>query len=188
MRGEFKKDMAAFFDKLEGQIGREIRVGTEIECKLDALASFVALARTPVSRERSSKTLNYPPQPEGPARLNRELTNLGKGIALVQGKGEVDEEVYSLLRKVASDTLPYPQRDILPALWKERIYGDNQKETSQLSDVFDQTPAQILRWFGDLKEVRIVDRKLSPKGNGSKTYLWKLSEGSCELIKSSGIY
>ncbi len=187
LREKFKETMEEFFKNLEGLEGREIRVGREIEEKLDALASFVAMARTSVSRDRYSKMLNYQPQAEGSGRLSRELTNLGKGIALVQGKGEVDEEVYSLLRKVASDTLPYPQRRILPALWNEGIYGDKQKDTKELSEMFDQSPEQILRWFDDLKEMGIVERKRTDKPGKSQPYLWKLSDECCELIRTSGI-
>ena len=57
-------------------------------------------------RHWKSDTLEYLSSAEMGTRLVKQLSQLGKGIALVRGESSVSSEVFSLVRRVAKDSVP----------------------------------------------------------------------------------
>jgi len=190
MRNELAEATRAFFEKLKG---RNICIGSAIEDKLISLSSFVAVGRTAVSRDRYTQAVNYLPEAEGPPRLMKQLSTLGRGIALVQGKGEVDEGVYNILKKVGRDTLPSYRNLIFGEMWMKGIKGDRWEKLRALGELFKSPVATIRLYLEDLMMLGLVERKVegeqrSYSDSDKVPYLWRLSENCCDLIQGSGVY
>jgi len=83
--------------------------------KVQKMAKFVAIARTPISFQGSASEFYFEqiPTPEVPTRIVKQLKKLAKCLALVRGKSEIDEEELDTLLRVSEDTLPPDRMAIL---------------------------------------------------------------------------
>jgi hypothetical protein len=87
---------------------------------IDTLAKFVACGRTAVRRRKihdpDSGRDRYElevTQHEKPFRVQQQLRNLGRGLALVHGRPRVTDHELELLRRVAVASLPTDRADVL---------------------------------------------------------------------------
>lgn len=72
--------------------------------RLTALVQLIAILRAQVDRTNYSDEIKYRPIPEAGTRLAKQLVKLGYMLAVVEGKKEIDEEIYSLMERVAYNT------------------------------------------------------------------------------------
>ncbi len=88
-----------------------------IESKIAHLSEFIALARTYIEREGYSREASGVPAPEGNTRLPQELCQIARGSALLDGRAEVNDDDYKLVRRAAFDSLPPARIAVLKALF-----------------------------------------------------------------------
>lgn len=81
---------------------------------------LIARLRTRVDREQfGEREVRVRPQSEIGTRLAKQLTKLALALAFVYGKGAVDEEVWRIVRRVASDTAYGFHLDIISTMIEE---------------------------------------------------------------------
>lgn len=175
MRRSLRLNFAAFIKRYNAT--KEIpKVENGIAIKIGELADIATWARTPVSRFGYTREVRRMPEKEGSPRLYKELLSLGKALALVRSKLSVTEVEYSLLYKVAFDSM-LPERieaiNLLVAMTKE-LRDENFLEdevyipTPQISDRLN-LPTQTSRIIlDDLFLLQILKRK------GENPLLWSM--------------
>lgn len=178
MRSELKETVKQFLEQFENPKIEDIRIDSHTNEKLISLVQFVAEGRTAVTRSRYSQAIQYPPDPEGPSRIMKQLFKLGCGIAIIQGKGEINKEIYGILKKVGKDSLPSYRKLVIGKMWNMGIKEDQWKETKRLADLFQQPLATARLHLEDLMVLGMVDRKKE-----KDHHLWRLSEKCCDLIQ-----
>ena len=124
------------------------------------LACLVAMGRCPVDRERGSNEILYEPAPEGPARLTKQMTQLGMGLSIVRESYRIDAGVLKTLRKVARDLMPTYRRKIIELLWRHgaNASGYGGMPTKEVADHTKMVSRTALRTLEDLMLVGIVSR------------------------------
>jgi len=86
-----------------------------------AIAELTVRARTYQPKDGpSGKDILFPTDPESPTRLSQQLRQLAGGNALLEGRSEITEEDFRLVRRVAFDCIPAPRREVLEALIQKR--------------------------------------------------------------------
>ena len=88
----------------------------QLQERIAALAEFTCRARTHVPRDSYRKSIITVPEPEGSPRLAKQLAQLAKGSALLEGREQVNEEDLKLVQRVAFDCLPQNRLKILDHL------------------------------------------------------------------------
>jgi hypothetical protein len=88
----------------------------EIERKIANLSEFIAKARTYVERDGYNREANGVPVTEGNTRLPKQLCQIARGSALIDGRSEVDDRDYQMVRRVAFDSLPPARIAVLKAM------------------------------------------------------------------------
>lgn len=127
------------------------------------LANFTASARTGVSRDWRG-TIEYMPQPEGVARLYKQLLKLAWSLAAILGRDEVDDGIMKFLARVASDSI-----DTRRALVLDRTTPEPAKTSIIAARVGlpTQTTQRVLE---DLSLLGFVNKG----GDEKKGYEWNL--------------
>ncbi len=179
MRQELKDKFADFIASLEIPRVEEIKMTQEVESKFDSLIQFCVIARSGVIRDSyGSKEITYIPDPEGPARLAKQLATLGKALAIVRGRTEVTEEDYRLLYKIGLDGISKQRRLVIDALNEM----DGQLKTSEVAKAIQYPTNTTRRFLEDLTAFKLVSR--NPQGQG-KADLWGLSEKCKTLLEEA---
>jgi hypothetical protein len=119
----------------------------------------------------------------------KQLYGLGCGIAIVQGKREIDKDVFEILKKVGLDCLPSHRKLILSEMWRREIRGGYPEKTRTIAG-FINYPVQTAKLcLEDLMILRLVDRSNEDEHAGETTpYLWKLSDHCCDLMTETEIF
>jgi len=167
MRRELKTAVRDFMDTIKLH---RVEQSGEMQRMLTSLSCMVAAARSVVSRDRYTHVYNYEPQPEGPSRITKQLTQLGAGIANVQGKEEIDEEVYKILTKVALDTLPGIRFRILHWMVKNKCMNGNTATTSQIGAGCNMTVNTTRHHLEDFEIMDVARKKVD-----GTVYSWGLT-------------
>ena len=198
MRNGLRETVKQFLEQFEGYTIKDIQIGGEINGRLFGLACFIADVRSGVSRDRYTQMIEYLPEAEGPARLVKQLFTLGCGIAIIQGKSEVDEDVYEILKKIGKNTIPSHRNLILKEMWEREITGDSWEKTRTLSGYFSYPVTTTKMQLEDLMILGLVNRKIEDGSSGDEDgpyrrqdttpYYWRLSDKCCDLIRTSEIY
>jgi len=196
MRRELQEVTAQFLSQFKDVALNKIHLSEEVRKKLFALTSLIAKRRTGVSRDRYTRTIDYFPQPEGTPRLLKQLWILGAGIAAIQNKDELDEEVFRILLKVGRDCLPNHRDRILQTMFQDSLRGMKWETTKGLSRLINCPTTTARLYFEDLMMVRLLDRRIQgedEEGDDWKTrdtiaYLWRLSQECVDLIERCGVY
>lgn len=143
-------------------------VPDHIEEKLIALADFVSLARSEVSRDRQG-VIRYVPSPEVGTRVGKSLKKLSMGIAMARGVPSVDDTIYAIVRRVGLDTIPSMRAKLLGVLWTLRR---NFEVTAVVADHAEVPTETAKTWLDDLRILGMIRR-----GGESRTgYTWNLNE------------
>lgn len=197
MRKELRVMTAQFLGQFKNLKIESILIPEEIKMKLIHLVSLVAIGRTGISRDRFSRTVDYLPEPEGTPRLIKQMWTLGCGIAVIQHKNEIDEEVYEILKKVGRDTMPSQRDLILKKMWDLNLHGDKWETTKALARFINCPTPSVRIYLEDMLLVDLLKQRIqgeeddqdnSWKRTETSPYLWQLSGQCVNLIQQSEIY
>lgn len=130
-----------------------VAVSEEAQDAIATLAAFTTRLRTPVSRDRYSKDIDYLPEPEAPARFAKALVLLGKALAAVRGKPSVTGEELQVLAHIALACVPSRRMAMLNAL--AAVEEGTTKAASLAANISTSSGKLILE---DLMYLGAVDR------------------------------
>ncbi len=139
--------------------------------QIESLATFVTRARTHISRDRQDRAIKSLPEPNAAYRLSLQLAQLAKALTLVHKKDTPDEEVYSIVRKVAIDQVPRLRLELLQHLQQ----SDEPLSLSALTRKIRLPQRSVKRHLEDLQ---ILD--LAVKHG----FDWHLSDDYKELLRT----
>jgi hypothetical protein len=88
----------------------------EIKHRIANLGEFIALSRSYIERDRNTRQAVGVPVAEGNTRLPQQLCQLARGSALLDGRPDVNEGDYKLVRRAAFDSLPPARIAVLKAI------------------------------------------------------------------------
>ncbi len=175
MRREIQEAFARFI------LGVEIPesnpdVSDEVHERIAHLATLCVLARSGVIREgRSSRDIEFIPDPEVPTRLAKELLQLATGLALLDES--TDEENYELVFKVGIDSIPQVRRRILLMMRLDEEY-----ETGKVAKTVGYPLSSTRRALEEISALGLVKQR---KGGDGLADWWALSAYAAELLKTA---
>jgi len=97
----------------------KITISEEWDAKICALAEFVATARSIVSRDGYTKEINQEPEIESLSRLYQNFTLYAITFCLMENKAGMDEEEYTLIKRIGWDSIPPFRAKLLKALLQD---------------------------------------------------------------------
>ena len=121
MRMEIQEAFHKFLSQFSGLESITFTQHDIINSKIVALACFCAHARCPVDRDYRTRNVQYIPEPEGPGRLVKQFTQIGKGLSLVHGKTTIEADEYEILQKIGRDLVSPQRLKIIKYLWGKKI-------------------------------------------------------------------
>ena len=187
-RNEIKASFHKFIQQFDDIDAADLKENEEVAQSMLFLVNIVAHGRCPVKRD-FRKNVEYLPQPEGPARLMKQLTQLGIGLALVSGKNEIDFEVYGILKKIGRDLLPAIRLKAIKHLWDSRAweYSDGWQTTREVAFAVNVHTGTAKYTLEDLMMVGVLNRSIDGD-HDTAAYRWQLSERICEWIGQAGLF
>lgn len=159
-----------------------IEQSKEMQKRLISLACMVAGARSVVSKNPYTGVHNYEPQPEGPSRLIKQLSQLGSGIANVLAKDDIDDEVYDILKKVATDTLPGLRYKIILWMTSNGLTNGSMATTSQICNGINMSLNTTRHHLEDFESMEVVRKKVD-----GTSHSWSLTPMFVEYLKAARI-
>lgn len=196
-----KNAIIAFFEQREFNRNKLPKVKkTKYEAKIVALAQIVAIVRT--SADRKGQNYAYRPTPENPGRLGSQFVKLSQHLCWVLGKTRMDDEVYNIVRKTATDTVVSWALEIVKALIKNPQGLTMAELTQEMHVAVDtirpplETLCQIIYPYGRKDHGPILQMEDTPVAPGSprmrRVYkldrrfvgFWKTAELPMQLTSS----
>lgn len=192
MREEISSAIHRFISQFETLDDVHISTSETIKQKIVNLSCFCAYARCPVERDRYDKTIKYEPLPEGPARLVKQLIQIGSALAIVNGKDGIDDEIYQTVKKIGRDIIPMQRIKIIKNVWGFRateITGEWVKIV-EVSEAINMPGTTVKLLLEDLMTVGIMNRKLGEPAEvgGRPPWLYQISEKSCGFITGGDVF
>jgi hypothetical protein len=175
------------FDKLPG--GLRFKSDEKLKDMIITLAEFCAYARCVVERDYRNRDVTYYPESEGPARLVKQFMQLGNALALIYGKTGIDEEIYTLIKKVGCDLISAFRIKILRYLWENEIF-EHLREWRKTRDVASDTsvPTNTVKMIlEDLMIVKLLNRDRLDDGETSP-YHWQLSQKAYDMAAGARVF
>lgn len=190
MREEIRNSFHAFINQFNG-FAENLSFQTDPKVKdmIVTLACFCAVGRTPVERDFRTRTIDYDPQPEGPARLVKQFMQLGMSLALIHGKKQIDVPIYELLKKVGHDLVSSSRLKLLRFLWDEQAHSYSGKwvKTKEIANA-TMIPVRTVKLFlEDMMVIRLLNRYVEDEGETSP-YNWQLTENAYDLISGAEVF
>ena len=143
------------------------------------LADVLATCRTYVGREKGGEVF-YHPHPELGSRVAKQLLRIGQSLALVRGRSCVNEDDFTLMKRVALDSMPSIRLKVLVALWKH-TRPISIKDLHPLLSTPESTTRRVLE---DYELLKVVKRTMRRVGQTQKAYyeLTPSIKDGCKLI------
>ena len=183
MREEIRAIIHSFMSQFGDMDGIGIQANEDVRNKVIYLACLCAQLRTHVDRNQYNKSIEYQPSPEGPARLAKQFMQIGMGIALVQGKTEIDESVYRILRKIAKDLVTVQRSKIIKYFCTQNSENGWHSAT-EVAEAVSMPTTTTKEKLEDLMVLKVIERV--KKEEGEKTpYYYKLTDQITDLIEQS---
>jgi hypothetical protein len=187
-RENFRKWMNAFIAQFDGALTVNIKEENDERERVAALAILVAHARSAVYRNRYDQTLEAMPQPEGPARLVKQLTLLAYSLAMVREQNNINGQVYEIVKKTAKDTMPRLRLKLLEAIWKMYQEDPNKwPKTREVALEADMPTTTVKFKLENLQLLRLLQRNTDGEGDKA-AYIWHPSDLLIRLIETSQIF
>jgi hypothetical protein len=182
----FKEIMTEFLMRFDSLKEIDVEINSNIEDKLATLACFCASARASVLRNRIDRTLETMPEPEGPARLAKQLKLLATALAVVREQQNVDETIYQMVAKVARDTMPRLRLVVLKALRRLNQRKENWYTTKEiaLESGVPTTTAKLK--LENLHVIGLLERRTKSDGE-TAAYEWSPSAELDSMIRISEV-
>jgi hypothetical protein len=155
------------------------------------LSEILATCRTYVHRDKKDE-IHCLPQAELASRVSKQLLRVGQSVALVRGKSRVGEAEFSVMKRIALDSLPTNRRLLLAALWEcwdPKRNPETGKTTVTMNplktfsaNVTRISETSVRRELDNLAEVGAVKRN---KGQVAGESDKKKKDGSPKLVKTT---
>jgi len=166
MRQELKEVVARFLASLDYQ--NPPTLPPIFEERLAALADFVSRARSGVVRDPYSREMVLAPDPEGPARLVKQLAGLAVAHAFIRGSASVEDSDYTFVYCVGLDSLPQIRLRAIEALESADVLN-----TSKVAATIGYSTTTARRTLEELTALHVVTiEKAEQRGEADK---WALS-------------
>ena len=186
-RQAFRETMAAFLQQFDSLTEIDVTIDSNIHDKLATLACFCSSARASVIRNRYDRTLEAMPEAEGPARLAKQFKLLATALAVVRGQSEIGEDIYQLIAKVATDTMPRLRLVVLQAIWRLNRREEKWYTTKEIG-LESGTPTTTARLkLENLHLLGLLKRQTKSKGE-TAAYEWCPSKDMDSMIRISEVF
>jgi hypothetical protein len=154
-----------------------VHVDENYKLRINSLATFAAIARSPVERDSYKREIEYVPDAEQPARICKSLIALFGGALKI---GVCPDGAFECIRRVAFDSIPKVRRQLLMSLLQAR--SDPTTENFIQATCLPKTT--IERTLEDLQVHRIVE---SYEGSSERKgdIVWRLEDGR-DVLRGSG--
>jgi len=158
----------------------EPKVPDELLERTILLSKLLSTGRTYIPREREKRDIHI--QPELGARVAKQLLRLGKSIALVNGRDELADYDFNVMRRVAFDSMPGNRLAVLRQMLSVYPKAHPVKFfTGQIASIEDTT---IRRHLDDLHLLRMADKERRP---GRNQYQYRLAKEYAEACHAIGL-
>lgn len=186
-RIEFRQAVQAFLSQFDSGVPPLIYEDGKFEERLENLALVCSHARSAVLRHRDDQSLEAMPEPEGPARLAKQLNLFAMALAVVRGQGKIDGAIYSIVKKTALDGLPHLRKITLETLWS--MYVENPNRWFRTNEITGRVGnavsfSTVKRRLEDLSLLNLVVR-VQDNGGAER---WLPSMNMYKWILGSGIF
>lgn len=130
-------------------------ISDEMVDRISALTEVAVTGRTHVKRQGTDKTITSMPEAESNTRFTQELASLAKGSAMIDGRAEVNEDDFALVRRVAFDSMLPLRRAIIEALMR----GEDLRQLTIMRDTGPQRVPQSTRSYevDNLESLNLVE-------------------------------
>ncbi len=176
IREETSNTMARYFKYLQLPAIEDIKISDELSNKIARLATYTVRARSGTIRNAfGGREIEYVPEPEGPARLAKQLITLACALQIISKTNEITEEDYALLYKVAQDCIQKHRNSVLKFLYSVKMY----KKTSEVAVDIGYPTNTTRMLLEDMQSLSLIE-KLS--GGQGKADSWKIAEDWLETL------
>ena len=129
--------------------------------------------------------------------MAKQLKSLGVGVALAHGKNQIDDDIYSIIKRVGLDLLESRRTILLKHLWAEKVTEfSGWMTTRDIADAvgIPTTSAKLI--LEDLQLAGILNRRLrlssgkdeeDEDGKGRKPYEWQIKQRAENWMTESGV-
>lgn len=170
--------------------GETPRLTKKHEERVTGLVQLIAFMRAQVERNERTGELIYRPEPEAGTRLAKQLVKLAMCLAVVMEKKEIDDEVYTLMERVALDTANGFHLEVVDAMVK----AGKVVTREDLIRLVNVPYSSLSRYMEDLTLINVVTAikaKVEVLGRARTAYtlspkverLWKQARGTGMTIK-----
>ncbi len=135
-------------------------VSEQVGDRITKLAAMLALARTHIDRGRNHQ-VTHVPEPEGPMRIAQQLKKLGQGLALINGRDEINEADLAILSQVALESMPSNRLRLIREL--ARLDGVSAARVQGIFGLSSKTAAR--EKLEDLRLLKIVVKRKTKGGD-----------------------
>ena len=175
MRRNLERAVTDLFSSLDLTTG--IEISDVHQLKINALATFAALARSPVDRDGVRREIEFVPDSERPARLSKSLLSLFAGALKI---GVTDEFAIQCIREVAFDSIPKVRLQLLEKI----LECQSEPTASDLATAISLPEVTVRRALEDLKAHRVLETQ--PTQSASQAILWQRRDGTAVFRKGTG--
>lgn len=143
-----------------------------VKHRLVAIAQLIGLLRAEVERDYHTQEILYRQQGESGTRLANQLMKLAQCLTVVEGKSQVDYDVYRLVERVALDTAIGFHLDVVDALMK----AGGETDRDSLSKAADIPMSTLSRNLDDLCVLNVVYKRSERNMHGRGIrFMYKVS-------------
>lgn len=189
MREEIKQAFHRFLIQFDKMKKVEFHHIESFDDKVLSLACFCAQARCPVLRDYRSRSIEYGPQPEGPARLVKQFTQIGRGLALVHDKHHLGNDEYEILKEIGLNLINPIRQKVVRFLWEAEVFEQLQrwKTAKEIADDIAIPLNTMKIALEDLMMVGVLGREKAGKQEKAP-YQWQIRKNAYASIRDSGVF
>ena len=189
MRKEIRNAVHKFIDQFDNLELANFEPDEEINNMIVALSCFVAYGRCPVERDYRNQTIRYQPLPEGTPRLVKQFMQMGIGLALIYCKKQIDEDVYTIIKKIGRDLITTQRLLILKHLWEMRAaeFIGHWLKTKEIADAVNIPTTTVRLILEDFMVIGALNRDLIDDGDKAP-YVWQINQQMCKWISQSEVF
>ena len=135
--------------------------------RIAALAALVATARSDVGRDGRSRIITAVYEPEGPARLAKQLSGFYQGLKVV---GLENKEAWEIVRRVGLDSIPDMRRRVLDPIMASEFHAQTTSDLRNTTGLPEKTLSR------QLEELEALGALLRNRGMGPISDKWSLGD------------
>jgi hypothetical protein len=190
MREALKTSVHKFINQLDTTKNIKFKKDETVHKQIVYLACFCAYARCPVDRDSYSRHVLYQPEPEGPARLVKQFTQLGMALAMIHSKNIIDLQTYEIIKRIGRDLISTQRLKILKFLWDKRAFEHlkHWQRTKEISNGVNMPVNTSMLLLEDLMTVGVLRRELEDPDLEKSPYLWQIADQIYKWISYAEVF